>query len=160
VSATTVTGVHCSRHHLNDPRARFCARCGVSMNQASLIAVTGTRPSLGVLVFASGRRVELDSDLVVGRDAVLDPRVARGEAKALALDDRSLRASRAHAEIRLTGWDVHVIDRASTNGTFVRDSASPRWTRLAPGRAQPLAPGMGVAFGPVTATFESPLRAR
>ena len=77
-AAPLVPGVRCSRHHHNDPRARFCATCGVSMAQSSILVVDGPRPSLGVLVFGDGVSVPLDRPVVVGRNAETDPRVRSG----------------------------------------------------------------------------------
>jgi FHA domain len=154
-----VTGVYCSRQHLNDPRARFCAECGVSMNQASFIAMKGKRPSLGVLVFTDGTTVPLTHDLIVGRLPGQSTRVQRGEATALTLPDRKGHLSRMHAEIRLVEWDVHLYDLSSANGTSFYDQSARRWRRLSPRRPYVLVPGMGIAFGRVTAIFQSPLRA-
>lgn len=155
---TTASGLYCSRHHFNDPRARFCAVCGVSMAQASIVLVQGPRPSLGVLVFTDGTSVPLERTVLVGRDTPGDERVRRGEATALTLGDRSGHLSRLHAEVRLDGWDVHLVDHASTNGTFVWDDRRATWHRLAPHHPYVLTPGASLAFGRYTAMFASPLR--
>ena len=155
-----VPGVACSRHHHNDPRARFCATCGVSMAQSSVLLVDGPRPPLGVLVFGDGTSVSLDRPVVVGRDATTDPRVRSGSAIALTLDDRAGHLSRLHADVLLVDWDVHLVDRASTNGTFVYDESRRSWHRLAPRRAHVLAAGSSLAFGRYAAVFQSPLRPR
>ena len=155
-----VPGVRCSRHHHNDPRARFCATCGVSMAQSSILVVDGPRPSLGVLVFGDGVSVPLDRPVVVGRNAETDPRVRSGAACGLTLGDRSGHLSRLHAELLLDGWDVQLVDRGSTNGTFVYDDERRSWQRLPPQRAHLLKPGGSLAFGRYAAMFESPLRPR
>jgi hypothetical protein len=155
-----VPGVRCSRQHLNDPRARFCAFCGVSMAQSSIIVVDGHRPSLGVLVFGDGVSVALDRPVLVGRDAPTDARVRRGEMAALTLGDTAGHLSRLHAEVQLVGWDVHLVDRGSTNGTFVYDEGRRSWHRLPPNRAHVLTPGTSLAFGRYAAVFQSPLRPR
>jgi pSer/pThr/pTyr-binding forkhead associated (FHA) protein len=158
LSVPTVPGLGCSRGHLNDPRARFCVVCGVSMAQASLLLVDGPRPSLGVLTFTDATSVPLDRDVVVGRDASRDARVRRGEATGLTLGDRHGHLSRQHAEVRLVGWDVQLVDLASTNGTFVYDVGRRTWHRLAPNHPYVLTPGSSVAFGRYAAMFSSPLR--
>jgi pSer/pThr/pTyr-binding forkhead associated (FHA) protein len=155
-----VAGVACSRGHHNDPRARFCASCGVSMAQSSVLVVDGLRPSLGVLVFADGTSVTLDRAVVVGREAERDPRVVSGAARALTLDDHSGHLSRLHAEVRLVGWDVHLVDQGSTNGTYVYDERRRAWHRLAPKHPHAVAPGASIAFGRHAAVFQSPLRPR
>lgn len=154
----TVPGVRCGHGHVNDPRARFCAFCGLSMAQASVIAVEAVRPVLGVLVLAGGDVVRLDRDVVVGRTATTDPRVLRGRATALTFDDRTGHLSRLHAEVKLVGWDVHLVDHASTNGTYVFDEARRTWHRLAPKHPMVLRPGTSVAFGRHTAVYQTSLR--
>ena len=66
--------------------------------------------------------------------------------------------SRVHAEVRAVEWDVQLVDRGSTNGTFVWVPARQQWDRLAPDQPRTLEPGAQVAFGRLTATFESSLR--
>jgi len=152
-----VHGVRCARGHFNDPRARYCAVCGHGMVQVSVVLVEGERPPLGVLVFSSGVSHPLDSDLVVGRDPAHDERVRAGEAVALELASESLRLSRVHAELRLQGWDVALVDRGSLNGTHIWQPQTQQWQRLAPDTPHVLDPGAEMAFGDVTARFESGL---
>ena len=154
----TVPGVYCARGHFNDPRARFCNHCGLSMAQSSVILVDGPRPPLGVLVVPGGTMVRLDRDVLVGRIVTSDARVRAGTASALTFDDRTGHLSRLHAEIRLAGWDVHLVDRASTNGTYVFDERRGAWHRLAPNHPVQLLPGTTVAFGRHTAVYETGLR--
>ena len=62
--------------------------------------------------------------------------------------------SRVHAELQPSGWDVVVLDRGSTNGTFIWHEQSKAWQRLVPGEPQVIRPGAVLAFGERTATFE------
>ena len=48
--AAQVEGVYCKNGHFNDPDARYCAVCGISMGQLTKIRQKGTRPPLGVLI--------------------------------------------------------------------------------------------------------------
>ncbi len=155
-----VQGLRCSRDHFNDPRVRYCAVCGIAMHQASFILVEEMRPPLGVLTFSDGSHRSLARTVVLGRDPVDDPAVLRGEATAVPLADVTNTLSRVHAEIRLLGWDVLIVDRGSTNGTYVWDEARQAWDRLVPEQPRALVPGTHVAFGRQAATFESPLRQR
>jgi len=66
--------------------------------------------------------------------------------------ERSL--SRVHAEIRLDGWDVMLVDRGSANGTFIANPDG-SWQRLAADRPERIEPGQRLAFGRRTALFES-----
>jgi hypothetical protein len=155
-----VRGLQCARGHFNDPRARFCGVCGIAMHQASFILVEDVRPPLGVLVFGDGSYQTLTQTAVVGRDPADDPAVRSGEAVALPLADSTNTLSRVHAELRLVDWDVQVVDRSSTNGTFVWAPGQTAWERLAPDSPRALQPGTHVSFGRLTATFESQLRQR
>jgi hypothetical protein len=156
--AIEVQGLQCGRGHFNDPRARFCGLCGIAMHQASFVLVSGVRPPLGVLVFGDGSVHTLAVTSIVGRDPSDEPAVRRGDAVALALHDPTNTLSRVHAELRLVDWDVQVVDRGSTNGTFVWSSGQTSWERLAPDAPRTLQPGTHVSFGRLTATFESSLR--
>lgn len=159
-AAPRVQGVRCSRDHFNDPRARYCAVCGIAMHQASFILVEDARPPVGVLVFSDGSYHTIADRLIIGRDPSDDPLVRSNEATSLPLNDPTSTLSRVHAEIRLSGWDVHIVDRGSTNGTFVWAPGQAGWDRLAPNDPRVLGPGMHVAFGRLSATFESSLRQR
>ncbi len=153
-----VQGLRCSRNHFNDPRARFCAVCGIAMHQASFVLSEDVRPPLGVLVFSDGSFHNLVHSLVFGRDPDDDPRVRSGEAIGVTLVDPGNTISRVHAEVRAVEWDVQLVDRGSTNGTFVWVPTHQQWDRLAPNQPRTLEPGAQVAFGRLTATFESSLR--
>ncbi len=151
-----VHGIVCSRGHFNDPEAYYCARCGISLVQQTHNLVEGDRPSLGFLVFDDGATFTLDSDYVVGREPDGDPRVTAGEARPLLLDDDARTVSRVHAEVRLDGWRVDVVDRGSTNGTFVWRQGGGAWERLGPGQPVRLEPGVHASFGQRVFRFESP----
>ncbi len=155
-----VQGLRCSRDHFNDPRVRYCAVCGIAMHQASFILVEEVRPPLGVLTFSDGSHRSLARTIVLGRDPVDDPVVLRGDATAVPLVDVTNTLSRVHAEIRLVDWDVLIVDRGSTNGTYVWDATRQAWDRLGVDQPRALLPGTHVAFGRQAATFESPLRQR
>jgi hypothetical protein len=148
-----VRGVCCPRMHLNDPRATTCRACGLAI-AAGAPSVDGPRPPLGRLTWESGETDRLPGAVLVGRDVALDAAVVAGELAPLVPVGHNDSMSRVHAELRPSGWDVVVIDRASTNGTFVWDEASRAWQRLSPGEAHVLQPGAVLAFGERTATFE------
>ena len=158
--AVRVQGLQCARGHFNDPRARYCGVCGIAMHQASFVLVEDVRPPLGVLVFGDGAYHTLAKTMVVGRDPSEDPAATSGDAVPLALNDPTNTLSRIHAEVRLVGWDVEVVDRHSTNGTFVWAPGQTEWERLVPGQPRNLQPGAHVSFGRLTATFESSQRQR
>src|SRR5918994_3490609 len=68
----------------------------------------------------SGQRIEVDAELVLGR-----------EDAALTIDDEEL--SRRHAVIRPGDGGIEIEDLGSTNGTFVNGSRIEGPTRLAGG---------------------------
>ena len=153
-----VRGLNCARGHFNDPRAHYCAVCGLQMGQASFVLVDGQRPPLGVLVFDNGESHSLLTDLIIGRDPSADTAVQLGRARAAIPAGDVSGLSRVHAEVRLVDWEVQLIDRQSTNGTFTWDVERATWQRLAPNTPFALVPGMQIACGPRTAVFESTLR--
>jgi hypothetical protein len=148
-----VRGVCCPRMHLNDPRAPTCRLCGLPI-VAGAAHVEGLRPPLGRLTWDNGEMDPLPGAVLVGREVGLDAAVVAGELAPLVPSGPNDSMSRVHAELRPSGWDVVVIDRASTNGTFVWDEASRAWQRLTPGEAHVLQAGAVLAFGERTATFE------
>ena len=154
-SHVVVKGFRCSRNHLNDPRVSFCSVCGIRMDQRTGILVDGRRPPLGLLVLDIGATFVLDDNYLLGRNPETDEAVVSGRLRPIRLDDDSGTLSRVHAEIRLQGWDVVLIDRGSANGTYVAAANQPGWTRLSPRETFVLAPGTHVRTGRRMFTFES-----
>ena len=148
-----VRGVCCPRRHLNDPRAAVCRACGLPI-AAGAPQVEGPRPPLGRLTWDNGEVHQLAGAALVGRDVAHDGAIAAGELAPLVPSGPNDSMSRVHAELRPSGWDVVVLDRGSTNGTFVWDETSKAWQRLSPGEAHVLRAGTVLAFGERTATFE------
>jgi len=156
-SEVQVQGVICSRGHFNDPRSRFCSSCGISMVQNTQVLTRGPRPPLGVMVFEDGATFSLSSDYVVGRQPEVSDLVQDGLALPLPVDDPERSISRAHAELRLVEWDVHLVNLSVTNGSFVWDEGSQQWVPIPTGQSVVLTPGMRVALGRRSAVFESSL---
>jgi len=151
-----VLGVNCARGHFNDPRARYCAICGLAMHQASLVMIEGPRPPLGVLVFENGATFPLTTALVIGREPTVDPAVRANRARGLVPTGDVTKLSRVHARLELRDWDVVLTDGGSTNGTFVQRGGA--WQRLSPSQSEPLQVGDLVRFARHVAAFESSLR--
>lgn len=152
-----VQGVVCSRGHFNDPRSRFCSSCGISMVQNTQVLTNGPRPPLGVMVFEDGATFSLSTDYVVGRQPEVHDLVQQGLALPITVDDPERSISRAHAELRLVEWDVHLVNLSGTNGSFVWDETSQQWIPIPEGQSVQLTPGMRVALGRRSAVFESSL---
>lgn len=142
-----VEGYLCSREHLNDPRALFCASCGIRMAERTGALVPGVRPPLGLLVFDDGASFILDGDYLLGRRPDVDERVRADAMRPLLIDDGRRLVSRAHLEITLRGWDVYINDTGTANGTYLQVSDARASSALVAGRPQRLPPGARVRVG-------------
>jgi hypothetical protein len=151
-----VKGFLCSRGHLNDPRVLFCNLCGIRMAEKTGVFIEGVRPPLGLLVFDNGATVSMEADYLLGREPETDPRVQSGELRPLLVVDQTGGVSRHHAELRLEGWDVLLLDTGSANGTLVAPPGAPQWSSLVPGQPVRLTPGTAVRMGSRQFAFESP----
>ncbi len=153
--APIIQGVYCKNGHFDDPEALFCAVCGISMNQQTLVPRPGTRPPLGVLLLDDGSVFQLDRDYIVGREPGLDATVASGRSRALRIDDDSGIVSRVHAKIALDGWRVLITDLGSANGTRVKQSSQPADTQLQPHMPLVLTTGSQIDLGGRGFRYES-----
>jgi hypothetical protein len=144
---TPVEGVYCKNGHFNDPEARYCAVCGISMGQVTKVRQQGPRPPLGVLILGDGSVCQLDADYVIGREPTLDSSVADGHARPLRLMGASGVVSRIHARVDLDGWQVFLTDLNSANGTQVLMPGERNPTNLQPGVRTPLAAGAQIRLG-------------
>jgi hypothetical protein len=142
-----VEGIYCKNGHFNDPDARYCAVCGISMGQLTKIRQLGNRPPLGVLVLGDGSVCQLDADYVIGREPTLDSAVADGRARPLRLMGASGVVSRIHARVELDGWQVYLTDLNSANGTQILLPGERNPTNLKPGVRTPLVPGVQIRLG-------------
>ena len=145
--AASVEGVYCKNGHFNDPEARYCAVCGISMGQLTKVRQKGTRPPLGVLILSDGSVCQLDADYVIGREPTLDKSVAEGRARPLRLMGASGVVSRIHARVELDGWQVFLTDLNSANGTQVLLPGERNPISLQPGVRTPLVAGAQIRLG-------------
>ena len=143
-SGSLVEARLCPRHHANAPTAASCAMCG-ELIAPGTPAVNVVRPSLGRLALDDGTLVELDAELLIGRQPDRDSDVARASLRRIALEGEKV--SRSHLEVRFRGWDVLVVDCHSTNGTFVVAHRGGQVARLDAGRPQMVEEGAVVYFG-------------
>jgi FHA domain len=156
VEGPRTRGHLCARGHLNDPRSHFCVLCGIRMNERTGELVFGARPPLGLLVFDDGATYTVDAEYLVGRMPDVDERVRNGSLRSIVVEDRSGAVSRVHAEVRVDGWDVMLVDSRSRNGTHVAGPGANTWTAVPSGRSHRLTPGTRVRLGSRTFLFESP----
>ncbi len=153
--APIIQGVYCKNGHFDDPEALFCAVCGISMNQQTLVPRPGPRPPLGVLLVDDGSVFQLDRDYIVGREPGLDASVASGRSRPLRIADDSGIVSRVHARIALDGWRVLLTDLGSANGTRVKLPSQPADTQLQPHAPLVLATGSQIDLGGRGFRYES-----
>jgi hypothetical protein len=113
-------------------------------------------PVVGRLRFDDGQVVDVDRPIVLGRQPrSSSPLPDPGRAPRLvALADPGQALSRSHAEVRVEGGQVVVVDLGSTNGTTVTVAGRPP-LELVPGVASPLGPGDHVTLADAVGfTFE------
>lgn len=147
-----VEGILCSRGHFNNPQSAYCMVCGMSLLHLTPNPVVRLRPTLGFIVFDDGASFGLDRSYVIGREP---SRGDKPDAELLVIHDNNDTLSRTHAELRLDGWTVQIVDLGSTNGTYIWDSENDRWNQLTAGHAVELQSGETVALGRRTFVFES-----
>ncbi|HEU4841676.1 MAG TPA: FHA domain-containing protein, partial [Ilumatobacteraceae bacterium] len=135
----------CADGHANPPTAATCAVCAQFLAPGSSAVVHVPRPSLGQLQLDDGELIELDQELLVGRNPDRDDEPARASMRRV--KTLGEKVSRSHLEVRFQGWDVLVADAGSTNGTFVVPHPGGQVAALEPGRPQMIDPGAVVYFG-------------
>jgi hypothetical protein len=116
--ATMVQAVECPVGHLNPPHAGLCRVCGAPVPAQEHVTVP--RPILGQLRLPDGRVVPLSGSVIVGRSPRLDGSVGPDAPEIVKVDSPNKEVSGTHAELRVDGWQIVVVDRQSTNGTTVR----------------------------------------
>lgn len=126
----TVEAVLCPDGHPSPPGDRFCIRCETEIDDPTIHTVD--RPAVAVLLWDTGRSVEVDRPIVAGRNPKAGTVVDGEEATVFRVADPDAVLSREHVEIRSSGWDVLVSDLHSRNGTtLTRPGSGPE--RLEPG---------------------------
>ncbi|HEX6359202.1 FHA domain-containing protein [Actinophytocola sp.] len=106
-----VSAVRCATGHLNAVGADRCRVCGDAV--VSQEPFQTTRPRLGLLVLSTDPEpIPLDRGVVFGRAPT-----GQGDVDRIALHRPDISAN--HVEVRLSGWQVLVVDLGSTNGTLM-----------------------------------------
>ena len=154
VQSDLVEGVYCKRGHFTDPDSQFCIVCGIGLYETK-IKRKGVRPELGFLVFDDGSVFHLDHDYVLGRQPEVDEEVKAGTVRGLRLEDSGGTVSRAHAIVRLVGWNVTIADRKSQNGTLVAPKGSEQFVPVPRDQPITLVPGSRIQLGQRTLVYES-----
>ena len=139
-----VQAVLCPAGHPNPTHGDRCRTCSAQITDRQVHTVP--RPSLGRLVFADGTQVEVDRHLVLGRRPAEDPLVAGEPHELVTVPDPEDVVSRTHLVLKIDGWQLHAVDRDSTNNTFVEVPGQPPF-QLRPGDAFPIPPGTTIRLG-------------
>lgn len=113
-----VQAVFCVNGHPNPPIAPACRRCRGAISDRTVREVD--RPAIGILRMSTGASVELDRSLLVGRRPTVGGIEPSDLVGLVVVPDPDHSLSRLHAEIRLEGWEVYVVDLDSKNGTYVQ----------------------------------------
>ena len=148
-SGPTVRALLCSRGHPNPTHLASCRVCGEALSGSPILV---RRPSLGRLVFSTGRTVELDRPAIIGRGPKAEGNMPNEIPQLVVIEGDDL-LSRSHAIIRLESWHVQVEDLGSRNGTLVTlPGREPR--RLMVGEPVMLESGAVIEFSDeVSATY-------
>ncbi len=149
----TVWAARCPLGHLSQAHASACRVCGQAMPAQEPQEVP--RPVLGRLVAVGAPPIQLDSDLILGRD----PKVPSGWSAPLPrlviLNDPRMEVSSQHAKVTLNFWDVCLTDLGSTNGTEIVTTDGRR-QRLSEGSTVTIQPGTRIILAEVLEmTFEA-----
>ena len=124
--ASLVEAKLCGNGHPNPPTGATCGVCGAFLAPGAAAIVHVPRPSLGRLELDDGELVELDQELLIGRNPDRDTDPTRAALRRVkALGDK---VSRSHLEVRFQGWDVLVAD-CGNDQRYVRDAARGRSAR-------------------------------
>ena len=119
----------------------FAAPAPAAVAAAAVADTGGSAPggkAIGVIVFEDGTSYTLDKDYIIGREPENDAAVVAGRAGPLVVDDAERSISRVHAELRLFGSELQIVDRGSTNGTYVWSDTNADWVTAGaePGRVR------------------------
>jgi RND superfamily putative drug exporter len=137
------------------PEADFTVAEAARSFNAPGQAVTVVMSALGKLTWDNGEVHQLVGPVLIGRDVVGDEAVVSGELAPMVPSGQNDSMSRVHAELRAREGELVVVDRGSTNGTFIWDEPAKAWQRLAAGEPHVVRTGTVLAFGERTATFEA-----
>lgn len=121
VDGGTVLALVCPAGHPNRPHERTCRSCSAAL--VGGVPQEVTRPPLGRVRSSTGEDIPLTGPILVGRS----PRASRftGTTVPRLLALPFPHVSSSHAEIRLEGWSVFVVDLNSRNGTYLRRRDEP-----------------------------------
>ena len=110
-------GVLCTAGHLTAPLETTCRSCEEPVEIGAALA-TGDRPVLGTLTFDDGAVLNIDRPAAVGAEVPGGYVIDNEPATIVRLDDGVGGVSALQLEVRLSGWNVEIVDMDSENGTY------------------------------------------
>ncbi len=110
-------GVLCEAGHLTAPLETSCRTCGEEVSAGAKTA-TGDRPILGSITFDDGAVLQIDRPAAIGANVPSGYIIDGEPATIVRLDDGVGGVSDIQLEVRLSGWNVEIVDMNSENGTF------------------------------------------
>ena len=115
---------------------------------------TGDRPPLGTLTFDDGAQLVIERPAAIGSDVPAGYSVAGEPATIIRLDDGEGGVDDLHLELRLSGWDVEIVDMMSNGGTYtVTNDERQTRTKMRSGQSITLKTGMTVEAGRRSFTY-------
>ena len=142
---THVEALVCPQGHVNVAGTSFCDQCGHLFDAAAAPSVV-LRPSLGALLMPDGERLELDDELLLGRNPDRDNDESRQHLRRVPIPaDQTV--SRVHAAVVFQGVLVYVEDLGARHGTTVMAAGDETAVAVQPGVPQLLEPGSVIRLG-------------
>ena len=146
-------GVRCPHGHLTKPGGSPCMTCGARI-EPDAAEDTGDRPPLGTLTFDDGAQLVIERPAAIGSDVPAGYSVAGEPATIIRLDDGEGGVDDLHLELRLSGWDVEIVDMMSNGGTYtVTNDERQTRTKMRSGQSITLKTGMTVEAGRRSFTY-------
>jgi len=140
-------GVLCPVGHLTAPTETECRTCGETVAVDAATA-TGDRPVLGTITFDDGAVLNVDRPAAIGSDVPAGYAIDGEPATIVRLDDGVDGVADIQVEVRMSGWNVEIVDMNSESGTYtmLRGERQTR-TKLRANQSVVLQPEMEVQAG-------------
>lgn len=149
-----VRGVRCDSGHLTAPGNTPCITCGALVDTYSEEEI-GDRPVLGRLTFDDGAVMNIDRPAAIGTDVPAGYEIHDELATIVRLDDGMGGIADVQIEVRLSGWQVDVVDVSPMGGTYTLLGGERQTrTKLRTGQSITLQPGMRIEVGRRSFTFD------
>jgi|GEM_PF-1491893 len=142
-----IRGVRCDNGHLTKPDGSPCMTCGAKIGEWAK-EETGDRPSLGQLTFDDGAVLSIEFPAAIGKNVATGYTINNEAATVVRLDDGVGGIDDVHLEVRLSGWNVDIVDMGSAGGTYsMLNGERQTRTKLRSGQNITLQPGMRIEAG-------------